>query len=194
MRLWYLSHPEVRIDPAVPAPDWSLSDRGRARLAALVARGWPPGGLRIVTSPETKARETAALLAGGRRPVEVLARSGEVDRSATGYLPAAAHDALARQLFAAPGISAEGWERAIDAQARIVAALQDVLRGQDGGEMLMVGHGAVGSFLWCHVAGHPITPDQDQPASGGCIWCADLREGGWQPGHGWRRIEDMAIS
>ena len=27
----YLSHPQVRIDPAVPVPRWSLSERGRAR-------------------------------------------------------------------------------------------------------------------------------------------------------------------
>lgn len=31
---YYLSHPQVQIDPAVPVPEWGLSDAGRARPAS----------------------------------------------------------------------------------------------------------------------------------------------------------------
>jgi hypothetical protein len=33
--VFYISHPQVRVDPAVPVSDWGLSEVGRARLAAL---------------------------------------------------------------------------------------------------------------------------------------------------------------
>ena len=52
---------------------------------------------------------------------EVRARMGENDRSATGFLPGPDFEAMADRFFAQPDQSAEGWERAVDAQARIMA-------------------------------------------------------------------------
>ena len=49
---------------------------------------------------------------------------GENDRSATGFLPREEFWATADLFFAHPTESIRGWERAIDAQARIVAADQ----------------------------------------------------------------------
>ncbi len=187
-RLIYLSHPQVQIDPAVEVTDWGLSAVGRARVEAAAAAGWPGAGVRILSSAERKARETAERLS---RPaglsVEIDAEMGEIDRSATGYVPAARHDALARQLFAHPEDSAEGWERAVDAQARVVAALHRAL--QMPGDLLIVGHGGVGSLLWCHLAGIAITPEADQPAGGGQVWLAEEEAGQVRPVHGWRALE-----
>ncbi|GGL67566.1 histidine phosphatase family protein [Wenxinia marina] len=184
MRLIYFSHPEVVIDPAVPVPDWSLTAPGRARLAPLVALGWPGDGVRIVASPERKAQETAAALG---RPFVTDPETGEIDRSSTGYLPAAEHERQADLLFAHPQDSANGWERAVDAQARMVAALA---RHGAGGDLLFVGHGAVGTLLWCHVSGRPIARAEDQPR-GGCVWMAEGDQGGWRPLHPWRPVEAL---
>lgn len=182
--LRYLSHPQVAIDPAVPVPDWGLSETGRARVAAAAARGWPAGTARIIASAERKAQETAAILAAALGlPVETCAAMGEIDRSATGYVPHDRHEELADLCFAVPEASAAGWERAVDAQARIIAAAAPVLAA--GEDVLLVGHGGVGTLLWCHLAGRPIARAEDQGPGGGQVWTAALPGGAprqpWHP-------------
>ncbi len=189
MILYYLSHPEVDIDPDVPVPDWGLSAKGRDRVSALAASGWSKTVARVLTSPERKARETAALLAAPRRlVVEVVAGSGEVDRSAAGYVPHDRHEALANALFAHPDKSAAGWETARAAQARVASALAPWL-GIDG-DSVVVGHGGFGTLLWCHLTGRPIARAEDQPG-GGHVWAARHRGGDWHPVHPWMGIEAL---
>ncbi len=190
MRLIYLSHPEVRIDPAVPVPDWSLSARGIARATAL-ARRWQVvrhgRGARLLSSPERKAQETAGILAHHWGvTAQVLEGSGEVNRSATGHVPPARHEALAEALFARPEESAGGWETALAAQQRIVAAVAGL-----EGEVILVGHGGVGTLLYCHLAGLAISRGLDQPGQGhGWCWSADGVADA-AAGHGWRRYEAL---
>jgi broad specificity phosphatase PhoE len=161
----YITHPEVVVDPSRPVPHWRLSATGRARLRAMLAQPWVPEISRVVCSTETKSVEAAAALASHLRLVaEPRAATGELDRSATGFLPAAEHDRVADECFAHPQLSAAGWERAIDAQARIVAALSDLLA--DDGDVAVVGHGGVGTLWWCHLAGVPIDRRHDQPGQG----------------------------
>ena len=164
----YLSHPQVNIDPDVPVPDWGLSIAGRARAEALAAAGWLRGTARVVCSAERKAIETAEVLAAslGLR-VEIRAAMHENNRSATGYLPADEFEAVASQFFAEPSVSVRGWERAIDAQARIVAELEAVMAVAADGDTLFVGHGGVGTLLYCHFAGGGIDRQFDQPPGGG---------------------------
>ena len=56
----------------------------------------------------------------GLTPI-VIDGLGENDRSSTGYLPKAEFEAVADAFFARPEESVRGWERAVDAQRRIVA-------------------------------------------------------------------------
>lgn len=188
MRLLYLSHPEVNIDAEVPVPKWGLSKLGQARMRALAGRGWPGPGWRIISSPEVKAMETAQLIAGGTL-VEQEPRSGEVDRTSTGYLPHDQHEAQADRLFGAPDESAQGWERAVDAQARMVTIAKEILA--EGRDTLLVGHGAVGTFLWCALAGRAIARVADQ-TSGGQLWAMHHSASGWQVDHAWQPIEELA--
>ena len=88
MVIRYLTHPQVAIDPAVPVPDWGLSDEGRARVAAVVRASSLSGTTRIVSSAERKARETAGPIAEWLGlEVEIRPAMHENDRSATGFLP-----------------------------------------------------------------------------------------------------------
>ena len=166
MQVHVVTHPEVRVDPAVPVPEWGLSDAGRDRLQHLLALPWVPGLARIVSSAERKARETAAALAAATgQPVGVDPELGENDRSATGFVPPAEFEALADAFFARPAESVRGWERAVDAQQRIVAAVGRAVAGADG-DVAVVCHGGVGTLLLCSVLGVPIDRRWDQPGQG----------------------------
>ena len=164
----YISHPNVVVDPDVPVPRWHLSELGRRRFGVLLTRPWVGSIGRVVASAETKSVEAATMLAVHLGlEVEVRPATGEIDRSATGYLPAAEHERVADALFAHPDVSSAGWETALAAQARIVAALDDVLASAaTDGDVAVVGHGAVGTLWWCHLAGEPIDRRWDQPGQG----------------------------
>ncbi|MEJ1157181.1 histidine phosphatase family protein [Prosthecomicrobium sp. N25] len=168
----YLTHPQVQIDPDVPVPKWGLSPIGEARAVAAARLPWAAGIGRIVSSDEVKAIETARIF-GARLGIRPQIREGmhENDRSATGYLPPPQFEAMADRFFAEPEVSAEGWERAVDAQARIVAAVEAVLAEEveDGADrdLLLVGHGGVGTLLLCRLAGLPISRSRDQGPGGG---------------------------
>jgi broad specificity phosphatase PhoE len=119
---------------------------------------------RIISSNETKALELAAALAtiSGTR-VESGENFGENDRSSTGFVPAERFEHLADAFFAEPEVSTEGWEKAIDAQARVVAAFEAALNGHDTTvPVIFTGHGAVGTLLKCHLGGLKISRTEDQ--------------------------------
>lgn len=172
----YISHPQVRIDPQVPVPDWSLSERGRERTLSAASLPWVPRLRRIFSSPERKAIETADIFAKAAGvAIEIAPTSHEIDRSATGYFTHDEHEAAANGFFANPTQSFLGWERAIDAQGRIAGAIAVILEHHDPAQPIaFVGHGGVGTLLKCHLSGQPIARDRDQPAGGGNLFCFSL--------------------
>ena len=166
----YLSHPQVVIRPTQPVPEWSLSPDGLKRVAALASSNALRGTQTVVTSTEVKAQETAQPLATALDCTLVTwPDMHENDRSATGYLPAAEFEAVADQFFAHPTQSIRGWETAQAAQERIVSAVNACLRAYPEGDLLFVGHGGVGTLLYCHLAGRAVTRAFDQRAGGGCL-------------------------
>lgn len=184
MTVRYITHADVVVDPAVPVPRWGLSDRGRARVTAMLAQPWVAGVTRVVSSGETKALESAGILADHLGlGIEQRDATGEIDRSVPGFLPAAEFELVADACFARPDVSASGWEPAAVAQARVAAALADLLDAP--GDVVVVGHGGVGTLWYCHLAGIPIERRWDQPGQGHWFTVVDGR-----PVHHWRRIED----
>ena len=164
----YLTHPEVMIDPTVPVPDWGLSDVGRARAQRAPLLGWAAGIRHVISSGERKAIETAEIFADAfGLEVGIVEATHENDRSATGFLPPAEFQEVANAFFAAPQESIRGWERAIDAQTRIVSAVRSTLARIPSGEpVLFCGHGGVGTLLKCHLLGAPIARLHDQSSGG----------------------------
>ncbi|MGH6808061.1 MAG: histidine phosphatase family protein [Ensifer adhaerens] len=165
----YITHPQVQIDPAVPVPKWGLSEIGRARAEATALQPWVRTLGRIVSSDETKAIETANLLAAAAGVVvETDDTMGENDRSATGFLPPPEFERAADWFFANPTESFNGWERAADAQARISAAVFRILDEHDPKiPIAFVGHGGVGTLLKCKLSGTAISRSSDQKGGGG---------------------------
>ncbi|HEU4841762.1 MAG TPA: histidine phosphatase family protein [Ilumatobacteraceae bacterium] len=185
----YITHAEVVVDPAVPVPDWGLSERGRARVGAMLDQPWVGAVGRIVSSSETKALETAAIVAGHLGiPVERRDDTGEIDRSVPGFLPPDEFEVVADACFAHPDVSARGWEPAAAAQRRIVRALADLL-APAGPDTAVIGHGGVGTLWFCHLAALPIARRWDQPGQGHYVTVVD-----GAPLHHWRPIDVVAAS
>ena len=188
--LYYVTHPQVQIDAAIPVPEWRLSDIGRARAVAMLDQPWVGSIRRIVSSAERKAIETGEILARHLGlAVEVRERMHENDRSATGFLPPPEFEAVADQFFANPHKSIRGWERAIDAQQRIVSEVEAVIDEGGAGDMAFVGHGGVGTLLLLSLSGREISREADQPAGGGNYFAYDI--GARRVIHGWRPIDRL---
>ena len=168
MRALYVTHPQVAIDANVPVPLWGLSELGRERARLFAGRGVVPTGAMIFSSRESKAMELADILADAAGALVLSDHlMGENDRSATGFLPPALFEETADRFFAEPDRSVDGWERAIDAQQRIVDTVRTALACvPDATPAVFCGHGAVGTLLKCHVAGRPISRAEDQSRHG----------------------------
>ncbi len=170
MRTFYLiTHPNVVISRDVPVPRWPLSELGKQRMRASLKQPWVRDVTAIYCSTEQKAIDGAEILAQhlslGFSRIEEL---GENDRSATGFLPPAEFERVADEFFGSPDKSIRGWERAVDAQSRMVHAVEEIAaRDKTSGAIAIVSHGAVGTLLYCHLAGESIDRRRDQPPNGG---------------------------
>jgi len=164
----YLSHPQVLINPDIPVPEWSLNDVGSARVQALLKSGAWKETTRVISSDETKAIETAKPLAasfGCQHTIEP--KTHENDRSATGFLPPEIFEEIADAFFRNPETSIRGWETAKNAQTRIVNAIDNIMKKPLDGDILVVGHGGVGTLLYCALSDLPIDRRHDQGPNGG---------------------------
>ncbi|WP_207099432.1 histidine phosphatase family protein [Paracoccus shandongensis] len=188
----YLTHPQVLIEPLKDVRAWSLNEVGSNRVASLAARlGSLSGTRRVISSEETKALETATPLASALGvALEVRPKMHENDRSATGFLPPQEFEAVADQFFAEPATSVRGWETAEDAQRRIVAEVEACLTAPQDGDILFVGHGGVGTLLFCALSGIGIDQRFDQgPGGGGCWFAFDSHVR--RPQHKWQPMEAL---
>ena len=187
--VFFITHPDVAIDPGVSVADWPLNKRGRARMHAITTRPWVRRVRHIFASSERKARDAAQILADGLGlgGYSVIANLGENDRKATGFLAKGEFAATVDAFFAQPQQSIRGWESAADAQARIVVAVEQALsQTAERADIAIVGHGGTGTLLYCRLAGLPIDRRYDQPATNGGNWFAfdrasrKLLRDGWQ--------------
>ena len=195
MRVHFLTHPEVCIDPAVPVPEWGLSERGRSRAAAV--SGHFSGLAAVYSSPEVKAEQAARPIGGAAgQPVTLVSGLAEIDRAATGYLPEPDFWANYRDFLAVPTQSARGWETAADAQRRIVATLDALVAqaAESTGErdIAIMSHGGVGALLMAQLTGTPIQRLIDQPGQGSYFRISTEPGSGAQLEQGWLTFEQVA--
>jgi broad specificity phosphatase PhoE len=188
--VYFITHPDVVIDPATPVAHWPLSQRGRMRMLKMLENQWTSRVGAIYCSTEQKAIDGATIISEVLGiPYATIPELGENDRSATGYLSEPEFDAVVDQFFRRPEESVRGWESAIDAQRRIIAATKTILSAKPvDGDIGIVGHGGTGTLLLCHLSGRPISRDQDQPPTNGGNYSAfDLMT--FRLLHGWRSID-----
>ena len=165
----FITHANVAIDPNIPVPQWGLSDVGKKRHHQFNKTTALSNVTSIYTSEEQKAIDGGSILAEyiGVKPIAVYDLH-ENDRSSTGFMPPAEFQKIANLFFANPYESIKGWERAIDAQARIVKCVTNIIKfDATEGDIAIVAHGGVGTLLLCHLSKAKISRSEDQPNNGG---------------------------
>jgi broad specificity phosphatase PhoE len=200
-RAYFITHPDVIIDPQKPIERWGLSPRGRERMTAGLAQPWLRSVGLVLSSSEQKALDGAEILVAALGvPQRVIQELGEYDRSSTGLLPPELFWQLVQQFFAEPEQSIRGWERALDAQARVLQAVRGAAAAwqarhdAERPDLAIVAHGAVGALLLAALSGAGISLEFDQPrppagsvpgSGGGNYFCFRLPglelERGWRP-------------
>jgi 2,3-bisphosphoglycerate-dependent phosphoglycerate mutase len=134
-----LRHFETEQDPETPAAEWGLSEDGAAAEAAFLEQDWLDSLGAVYTSPEPKARGTAAAAAERADvPLRVDERLREVDRSESGFLEEDAYLDMVREYFRAPEVDT-AWEHRLDAEARVHRFVADLETSAD--PTLVVSHG-----------------------------------------------------
>lgn len=170
--LFFLTHPEVIIDPAVPIPEWGLSDVGRRRMERFVGDARSQGLTAVYSSAERKATDGAAIVSAALGvPHSIDEELGENDRSSTGYLAPPEFWQVVELFFHHPDENVRGWETARAAQARIVRAVKRLVANeQTAGDILVVSHGGVGRLLAAHLQGVEIGQEDKPEHPGGGCW------------------------
>lgn len=192
-RVYFISHPDVVVSKDVPVTQWPLSATGIARMRRALAQPWVGTLSALYTSGETKAIDAVRILSAHcGLPWTAVPALGEIDRSATGFLPPPEFERVAGAFFAQPETSVRGWERAVDAQRRIVDAVGAIVRAHAGaGAIGILSHGAVGTLLHCALTGTRIDRRWDQPHPGGGCYLefsiATPRACAW-----WRPVDEIA--
>jgi broad specificity phosphatase PhoE len=168
-RGYFITHPDVIIDPERPIERWALSPRGRERMQALLTQPWVRRIGLVLSSSEQKAIDGAEILVTTLDvPHQVVNELGEFDRSSTGLLPPDEFLALVDEFFRCPERSIRGWERAVDAQARVFGAVRAVAASwapssPGAPDLAFVSHGAVGALLLAQLSGASISHTFVQP-------------------------------
>ncbi|MEZ5637955.1 MAG: hypothetical protein R3E92_12510 [Burkholderiaceae bacterium] len=101
-------------------------------------------------------------------PVTTVAALGENDRSATGFLPPPEFERMADAFSRGPrSRCVDGNVPSTPSGASWTRCSASPLRTPPAAASPSLSHGAVGTLLYCHLAGKPIDRRWDQPANGG---------------------------
>jgi broad specificity phosphatase PhoE len=191
--LIFITHPEVVIDPNVPIPQWPLNGIGRARMERFADLLTHHEISAVYASTERKAMDGAEIVANRLGlPFRTDEELGENDRSSTGYIAPPEFWEVVDQFFGNPHESIRGWERAIDAQERIIRAMTHIARADEStGNIVVVSHGAVGCLLTAHLQKVAIGQESRPTHSGGGCFIVVDRDT-FTLRHDWRTIEEAS--
>jgi broad specificity phosphatase PhoE len=140
-------HSAVTINPSVPSHEWRLSAEGQQRAYILAEQIAPYNPTTVVSSHETKAQETAAIIASTLGlPQQTAANLHEHVRHIF-IADAAEWGAAVATFFARPDELVLGSETARQAQRRFGAAVESLLHQHPEGNLIIVTHGTVLTLL-----------------------------------------------
>jgi hypothetical protein len=170
---YFITHPDVVIDPVVPITQWPLSENGRLRMTKSLALPWTSNLTHILSSTEQKAIDGAEILSDALNiPHDIIPQLGENDRSATGFLPPTEFWDVVKDFFAHPDQSIRGWETAAHAQQRVLGAVRSTGKKLSATTPIALWYGPVQHFgqlgkpqRWVNVLGNLANPEQIEAAT-----------------------------
>ncbi len=176
-KLIFITHPAVEIDPQIPINQWHISQDGQKQIENLLKYPFWEDVDAIYSSQEGKALRTAQQIAAHFADLKSPIPSGvyelhEIDRSSTGVLSKEVYDKAIEQFYREPDKSYKGWETADAAKERITKVVTQIMAGNVGKTIAIVGHGATGTLLACQIK--KIDPSfAEDPRTNGCIMVYD---------------------
>lgn len=153
--LHLVRHGRPLVDPNLRRSEWGLDPAHKQDVIAPARSGFLPADAMWWSSPETKAVETARLLA----PKDVLIGPDVREQERGEEWVDHFDDAVARA-FSSPFTQAEaGWEPASETQARVLHAAERIIREAGPVDAVIVGHGFALTLLVGALTG--TSPDID---------------------------------
>jgi len=143
-----VKHALPEIDPAAPSATWPLNDTGRRRSRRLAGLLAPFAPALVISSPEPKATQTAAILAS-QLGVDVAIEHDlrEQERPQLGWMSAAAFDEVVVSSIERPSDRIHGMEPIGGARRRFTAAVERLIRRHPEGNLVVISHGTVISLF-----------------------------------------------
>jgi broad specificity phosphatase PhoE len=143
--------PEIRRE--VPAAEWRLSDAGTVRAAAFARQLDPGTAIKVYSSAEPKALETAHVLqTAWGLDGETIPGLGEHVRPLAQMFSREEFEARVRQMFLRPGELIFGDETADQARRRFTLAVMRLVTGSSN-DVIVVSHGTVMTLFAAEAAG-----------------------------------------
>lgn len=146
------SMPDIKQD--LPAREWRLSEEGVERARQLTERLSEYQPQVLVSSPESKAVETAGMIARKHQlTLNIFRDLHEHDRSNVPYLSKQDFEKAVREFFTFPDKLVFGIETADQAYERFSDAVQLILKIYKGKTIVVVSHGTVISLFVSRLTG-----------------------------------------
>jgi broad specificity phosphatase PhoE len=143
-----IKHSLPEMLPGIPAREWHLSPEGRQRCQPLADELKSFTRLRIFSSLEPKALETAEIIARYLgSPIEARAGLHEHSRRTAEFLSQKDFRASVKRLFIEPGELVFGEETAFQAQERFSRCVAEILSEYPAQNLAIVAHGTVISLF-----------------------------------------------
>jgi broad specificity phosphatase PhoE len=150
-KLILIKHATPEINPNVVSHRWVLSDAGRRRCDWLADELSAHRILRVCSSLEPKALETAALVAVKLGLVmQPCCNLHENDRTGLGFATQHELELRVREFFERPARIIIGTETADNTFQRFAEAIGNIVANGDGQHSAVVTHGAVLSLFVAH--------------------------------------------
>jgi len=143
-----IKHAQPQIDETKSAPDWHLSDSGRASCIPLADALCPYKPDLFITSEEPKARETGQLVADVLQiPYSSAPNLHEHDRKGVPFIPQETWHTTVKTFFARPNDLIFGNETAHQARTRFTQAVKKAVKTHPHKTIAIATHGTVISLF-----------------------------------------------